>query len=193
MADSFLNPLSFTQYLAEVPAGQFECSRPIGVLVEQRLTQGDLSGVDVIGLFKGAGIKPLDGKLVDLLDVLTGDRTDIEGLHSMHAGLLSDDVAVVREGKNPFTLAIRVAGQWLALGLVRDDMQSILPLLVQTGSSPAERTGHARRTERHAEYQAGLKREADEQAARTRHGEELARRQLEAERVKQERRLGVKS
>ena len=109
----------------------------------------------------------------------------------MQGGVINDDIVIVREGTNAFTLAIKVAGQWLAIGTIKDALTSVVPLLVQTRSSPAERTNHAHRTERLAEYQAQLDRDEAAKLKRRKHGEELERRALEQERERLARRSGI--
>ena len=178
MGDSIDNPRSYTQFIAEAGPTQFECESPMKLVAEQHLTQGDVLGAidgGLVGLFKSGGAKPVDGRLRNFIDVLTGKRQDLDGLWNMVGAIINDDIAVVREGAEPFTLAVAVGGQWLAIGTIRDGMTAVVSQMVHTGGSPTESVVQAKRLARRAEYDAALQREQDQRQRLREHAERCER------------------
>jgi hypothetical protein len=174
------------------PPTEFEVQRPIASLVEQRLTQGDVLGAidgGLVGLFKNGGAKPVEGTLLAFIDVLTGKREDLDDLWNLQGAILNG-IAVVREGANPFTLAIIVDDQWLAVGTIKD-LQSAVPHMVSTGSSPKEIAVHAQRTARRAEYDAAKQAEKIEKQKLRESNELLAKEQQKKERAQLAKRSGL--
>ena len=198
MSDPVFSSVTYADFLANSPPTQFEVQRPIKPITEARLQQGniDLDEDGLAGLLQRSGVKPLSGKLCEFVQLLNGEHKDLNGIYNMTGCVVGDDVAVVREDKHAdFAVAIRIGSAWLVVGHVDQGdptLKAMIPDMVQTGSSPAERAIHARRTARLAEYDAGLRREADEKRKMREIAELQAEQERERDRAALAKRSGIR-
>ena len=196
MADSFLNPQTYVEFIKTCEPNEFECAENIPALQEQRLKPGavSLEPEEFVALLSRSGVKRLDGRLLEMAKHLMGDGTLP---FNMVGVLISGDTALIKDRTSThFTIAMMIGAEWIAVAHVSahdETVAEMMESMVVTGPTPTEREHHQRRVDRQQAYLAGIEKEKAEQAARTKHNEMIQQRSLEQYRIKQDRKAGIKA
>jgi hypothetical protein len=126
-----------------------------------------------------AGAKKLSPASLSFIEMLAGKKAD--PVYGFEGALLGKELAVVRRGDNPATIAALINGEWLEIGRLPGFDPALLAMrkhFARTGPSPKHREVIRKRAEAWAEREAEIAAEAERRARQ----EEIARTEEKASR-----------